>query len=190
MFKDPLILTKLAGAVLVTIWIAVAAGTVSWVLYRPGSIETPAYPLLDTEIVDERPAAPATQEARTDAPAPMAAGGIGALLANADAAAGGKVAKKCAACHSFDEGGRHKVGPNLWNVVGRDIGAAEGYKFSGAMADLGGTWDYEALDAFLTSPKAFAAGTKMSFAGIRDAGDRADLIAYLRGLSDSPLPLP
>jgi len=190
MSKDPLLLTKLAGAALVIAWITVAAVLVSWTLYRPGSIDTPAYPLLDTQIVDERPVAPAAPEAMPDAAAATAAGGIDALLAKADPAAGGKEAKKCAACHSFDKGGRHKVGPNLWDVVGRKIGIAEGYKFSGALAGHGGTWGYEQLDAFLASPKAFAAGTKMSFAGLPDAADRADVIAYLRGLSDNPQPLP
>ena len=74
--------------------------------------------------------------------------------------------------------------------MGRTIGTAEAYKFSGALAGHGGTWGYEQLDAFLASPKAFAAGTKMSFAGLPDAADRADVIAYLRGLSDNPQPLP
>ncbi|MDH3228643.1 MAG: cytochrome c family protein [Alphaproteobacteria bacterium] len=190
MSKDPLLLTKLAGAALVVAWIAVAAVFVSSILYRPGSIDSPAYPLLDTEIVDERPTAPAAPEAGTEAPVEPAAGGIGALLAAADAAAGEKVAKKCAACHSFEEGGRHKIGPNLWNVVGRGIGAVDGYKFSAALAEHGGTWGYDELDAFLTAPKTFAAGTKMTFAGLRNEADRADVIAYLRNLSDNPKPLP
>ena len=190
MSKDPLFVTKLTGAVLVTAWVVVIAVFASWLLYQPGSIDTPAYPLLDTEVVDERPAAPAAPEAESAVAAAPADGGIAVLLAAADAEAGKKVAKKCSACHSFDKGGKNKVGPNLWDIVGRGVGAVEGYKFSGALAGVGGTWGYEELDAFLASPKAFAAGTKMAFAGIKSGSDRADLIAHLRGLSDSPKPLP
>lgn len=201
MSKDPMLLTKLAGAVLVTAWIGVAAGFASWLLYRPDSgIETPAYPLLDTEAVDKRPSAaetpavepaPATASEGEAAPAAAADGeDIATLLAAADAAAGQKEAKKCAACHTLDKGGKNKVGPNLWDVVDRQVGAAEGYKYSTALAHVGGTWSYEKLDAFLTSPRDFANGTRMTFAGIKDGAERADLIAYLRSLSDNPKPLP
>jgi cytochrome c len=190
MTKDPLFLTKLAGAALIVAWVVVGAAFVSSVLYRPAGIDAPAYPLLDTELVDERPAAPAAPEAEPEVAAAPADGGIAALLAAADAEAGKKVARKCSACHSFDKGGKNRVGPNLWDIVGRGIGAVEGYKFSGALAGHGGTWGYEELDAFVASPKAFASGTKMAFAGIKSGADRADLIAHLRGLSDSPKPLP
>jgi len=201
MSKDPLLLTKLAGAVLITAWIGAAAGFATWLLYKPAHVpDTPAYPLLDTEAVDKRPSAaetPATEQAPAAASegeaAPLAAAGpgdIGTLLAGADATAGEKVAKKCAACHTLDKGGKNKVGPNLWNVVGRNVGTAEGYSYSSAMAGVGGTWSYEKLDAFLTSPREFVNGTKMTFAGVRNAAERADLIAYLRTLSDNPQPLP
>lgn len=188
MSKDPLFMTKLAGAVLVTAWVAVIAVFASWLLYQPGSIDTQAYPLRPTEVVDERPVATGMPE--SEPPAPASGGGIGDRLAAADPAAGAKVAKKCTACHSVDKGAGHKIGPNLWDVVGRGIGTAEGYKYSNALAEHGGSWGYEELDTFLASPQSFAQGTRMTFAGIRSESDRADLIAYLRGLSDNPPPLP
>jgi cytochrome c len=89
-----------------------------------------------------------------------------------------------------DKGGRHKVGPNLWDVVGRAKAGAGGYKFSRALAGLGGAWTFEDLDAYLAKPKAFAPGTKMTFNGVKKAADRAAVILYLRSLSDSPKPLP
>jgi len=103
---------------------------------------------------------------------------------------GQKEARKCAACHSLDKGGKNKVGPHLWDVVGRNVATAEGFKYSNALTDIGGTWSYEKLDAFLTAPRDYASGTRMTFAGIKDAAERADLIAYLRTLSDNPKPLP
>jgi cytochrome c len=121
-----------------------------------------------------------------------AAGGSGilALLASADPEAGSKVARKCGACHSFEEGGPNKVGPNLYGVVGADIANHEGYSYSDALSSKEGTWDYEKLAAFLTDPKAWAPGTKMSFAGVKKPEELADLIAYLRSLAAEPMPLP
>lgn len=113
-----------------------------------------------------------------------------AMLGDADADAGKKVAKKCTACHSFDNGGRNKVGPNLWDIVGAGQGKKAGYGYSSALAGAGGEWSYEALDAFLADPRGAVKGTKMSFGGIKKAKQRADLIAYMRSLSDSPKPLP
>ena len=116
---------------------------------------------------------------------------IGALLASANAENGAKIAKKCAACHSFDKGGANKVGPNLWGVVNRPIAEHEGFSYSAALASKKGQhWDYDHLNHFLTSPKAYAPGTKMSFAGISKDAERADVIAYLRTLADNPAPLP
>lgn len=114
-----------------------------------------------------------------------------ALVASADPAAGEGVAKKCAACHSFDKGGKHKVGPNLWGAAGRAVASADGFKYSDALVGMSDqSWGFEELDAFLAKPKEFAPGTKMSFAGIKKPDQRAALIAYMRLQSDSPLDLP
>lgn len=111
------------------------------------------------------------------------------LLAQGSAGAGKKVARKCIACHSLEEGGANKIGPNLYAVVGRNKGAHPGYNYSSGMKSAGGAWSYADLDNFLKKPKAFVKGTKMSFRIARPKA-RADLLLYLRTLSDSPLPLP
>ena len=112
-------------------------------------------------------------------------------LATADAAKGEQVFKKCTACHNADKGGANALGPNLWNVMGEAIGkGAGGFAFSSALADKGGTWDWNSLDAWLASPKKYAPGTKMTFAGLSAPEDRANVIAFLNAHGDAPLPLP
>jgi len=116
---------------------------------------------------------------------------VAPLLASADLANGEKLSKACAACHSFDKGGPNKVGPNLWNIVGAKHAHAEGFAYSDAIAAMADKpWSYEELNAFLAAPKVYAPGTKMGYAGMKKVEDRADLIAWLRSLSDSPQPLP
>ena len=116
-------------------------------------------------------------------------GNIMALFASTSAADGAKVFKKCAACHSIAQGGANKIGPALWNVLGRKAGSVPGYKYSKAMLAHGKPWSFEEMDGFLTKPKDWIKGTKMSFAGLKNAKDRAAVILYMNENTDNPLPL-
>jgi cytochrome c len=111
-------------------------------------------------------------------------------LASADAAKGESVFNKCTACHNATKGGANQLGPNLWDVMGEPVGKGKGFAFSPALAEKGGNWDWNSLSAWLKSPKAFAPGTKMTFAGISNPQDRANVIAFLNAHSDAPKPLP
>lgn len=116
--------------------------------------------------------------------------GLNTLLASADVAAGEKVFAKCAACHTANQGGANGIGPNLFATVGEGIGQGKGgFAFSEALKSKGGNWTFEALDHWLTSPREFAPGTKMTFAGLGNPADRANLIAWLNK-QGSNLPLP
>jgi cytochrome c len=111
-------------------------------------------------------------------------------LASADPAAGEQVFKKCTACHNADQGGANALGPNLWDVLGEPIGKGKGFPFSPALSGVGGTWNWDNMSEWLKSPKKFAPGTKMTFAGLSNPQDRANVIAFLNTHSDNPLPLP
>lgn len=175
---------KIVGAILGTGLLIMALNEVGNLVVSPGHLEESVYSVV---VEEEAAAEPSEAMAETKSEHPES---LAALLASADVDAGRKTAKKCVACHSLDAGGGNKVGPNLWNIVGRDKAGAEGFNYSGAMAEADGTWSYEDLDHFLADPKGFMSGTKMSFAGIKDAAERANVIAFLRSLSDSPQPLP
>ena len=114
---------------------------------------------------------------------------IAALVGAADLGRGENLFKKCKACHGTKQGGGHKIGPNLWDVVGAPKARHGDFKYSGGLADMGGVWDYAALDAFLSKPKDYSPGTKMAFPGLKSGDDRAAVIAYLRAASDSPAAL-
>jgi len=111
------------------------------------------------------------------------------LIATADVAKGEKLYKACAACHSFDKGGSHKVGPNLYAVVGAAKAGKPGFSYSSAMSGAGGVWGYEDLNFFLWKPKVYISGTKMNYAGLKKPADRAAIIAWLRTQGGS-MPLP
>jgi len=116
-------------------------------------------------------------------------GEIMTLLASASIVDGKKVFKKCAACHSITKDGGNKIGPALWSVLGRQAGSVSDYKYAKAMAAYGKTWSFEEMNGFLLKPKEWIKGTKMSFAGLKKATDRAAVILYLNKNTDSPLPL-
>jgi cytochrome c len=135
----------------------------------------------------------ATAGAATTGTASAGAGAapIAERLKTADATKGAEISKKCLVCHNFTKGGGNKIGPNLWGIVGSKPAEVPGYSFSDAMkAREDKPWTYEALDEFLTAPRKDVQGTKMTFAGLPKPQDRADLIAWLRQQSDSPVPLP
>ncbi len=170
---------KILAAILTAGIFASGAGVVSRIIYTPTVPEEPSYII---------------EVAAEDGSGDSGDGGevisVATLLAGADLAGGESGAKKCAACHSFDDGGADKIGPNLYGIVGRDIGGVPGFAYSDALNNMDGVWDYDALDAFLANPKGFAPGTKMAYAGMKKAESRADLILYLRSLAADPLPLP
>lgn len=133
----------------------------------------------------------ASSEAHAAIPkAPEHAEPVLALIASADVAKGAKLSKACAACHSFEKGGPIKIGPDLWNVVGRERATFPGFDYSDGMKAKGGHWTLETLNQFLWKPKKFIDGTKMNFAGLKKTQDRADLLAWLRQQADSPVPDP
>ena len=149
-------------------------------VFAPQVLKVPGYALPTSSGAAATAAAPAAPK---ETPLPE-------LLAKADPKKGEADAKVCATCHNFDKGGGAKVGPDLWGVVGRPIASAPGFAYSDAVKALGGDWSYEKLNDWIANPKAMAAGTKMAFAGEKEPQKRADILAYLQTLSDSPVPFP
>lgn len=181
---DSFELNKIIGAVLGTVFIAFSISIVSDAIFSVHAPENPGF------LIEAAEAGEGGGGGKEEAgPEP-----IGPLLASADVGKGQAVFKKCAACHTADNGGANKVGPNLWNIVNRPVASHEGFSYSSAMKEhaQGGSavWDYESLSHFLLAPKKFVKGTAMGFAGLKKIDDRANIIAYLRTLSDSPAPLP
>lgn len=173
-------LNKVAAGVLVAGLIAMVSGKVSDGLYHPvHEVEKRGF---EVEVAEGSSAGAPVEAEKPENILP--------LLASADVAAGEAFTKKCTACHTFEKGGPNRVGPNLYGIVGAKVAHLGDYSYSDAMAAHGGTWDYNSLSSFLKKPKAHVPGTKMAFAGISKEGDRANLIAYLRSLSDAPVALP
>lgn len=177
---DSFEMNKVAAGVLLAGIIAMVIGIIGDVLVRPHPLAKPAY------IVQNVEATPGAAPKAPEALPPVAP-----LLASANAQHGGDLVKVCAACHTFQKGQPPAVGPNLYGVVAGPHAHEQGYSYSPAMEKLKGEpWSYEALNEFLAHPQQTVKGTKMTYAGIAKPQDRADVIAYLRSLSDNPPPLP
>jgi cytochrome c len=173
-------LNKIVGAVLGTLLVTMGLGIVAEQIFHTEKPEKPGFAIEVAEPADE-PEQAAGAKAQP----------IAARLAHADATRGVAAARPCLACHSIEKGGPSKTGPNLWDIVGRAPGAVAEFAYSDAMkAKAGEPWSYETLDQFIADPKGYLPGTKMSYPGLKPSDARADLIAYLRTLSDSPPPLP
>jgi cytochrome c len=166
----------IAGWVLFAGIVALGGSILSGELFKTHELEHGGYPIEGVE-------AEGGGAAEAEKP-------IEFYLASADAAKGEQVFKKCTACHNADQGGANALGPNLWGVLGEEIGKGRGYAFSPALSGKGGTWTWQTLSDWLHSPKKFAPGTKMTFAGLSNPQDRADVIAFLNTHSNSPQPLP
>ncbi len=179
---DSFEINKLIGGFLATCFVVFSLSLVSDAIFAAPAPEKPGFAIEAAE-----------PEAGGETGAPAEESAV-PLLASANIENGEAQEKKCLACHTKEKGGANKTGPNLFGVVDRPIASHEGFAYSAAMKDFsqGGSvkWDYEHLDKFLTSPKGLVKGTAMGFAGIKKTQDRADLIAYLRTLADTPVPLP
>jgi cytochrome c len=177
---DSFEVNKILGAVLGTLLGVQAVHLMAGAVFTPGIPAKPGYEIA----VTEAPAAGQQQPAK----APEVP--IEQRLASASPERGEADTRPCQTCHTFEKGGPNRIGPNLFGVVGRDRASEQGFNYSAAMKSKGGKWTFEELDKFLSNPRQDIPGTAMTFAGIQRDNQRADVIDYLRTLSDNPVPLP
>ena len=170
-------INKLVAAILVTVLIVFGIGKISDIIFKVNETGIVAYKV-------EEPAR-SSSEAKAESSVE-----ISSLLSLGDVTRGAKVFKKCAACHSINKDGKNKIGPKLYNVVGRATGATSDYKYSKALISYSKTWTFEELNGFLIKPAKWIKGNKMGFAGLKNDKDRASVILYLNQNSDNPQPLP
>lgn len=177
---DAFELNKIAGAVLAALLVVFSTKFMSDIIFHH---KAPAKLGYEIEVADAK-----TGSGPAKAPEQVAP--LAERLKTASIEGGQKLAKKCAACHTFESGGANKIGPNLYGVLDKAIAGVAGFAYSSAMKAKGGNWDYAALECFIENPKKCIPKTKMAFKGIKKPGQRADLILYLRSLSDNPAALP
>tara|TARA_B100001027_G_C16056037_1_gene236402 strand:- start:36 stop:578 length:543 start_codon:yes stop_codon:yes gene_type:complete len=179
---DSFELNKIIAAILMVALIVIGIGKLSDVIFHVEKPKIAGYAVdIEQAVVSKIQADTETTMEKID---------MAALMALADLTTGEKVFKKCAACHSIVKGGKNNIGPALYNVVGRKVGAVSDYKYSKALSGYDKEWSFEELNGYLIKPAKWIKGTKMAFAGLRKEKDRASVILYLNENSDKPLPLP
>ena len=178
---DSFEINKIVAAVLLVALFLIGIGKLSNVIFYVEKPKTPGYAIEIEQVTTASTTSAEKVEEVID---------IGAIMAMGDATSGEKVFKKCAACHSITKGGGNKIGPALYNVVGRKVGVVTEYKYSKALIKYENDWSFTELNGFLTKPAKYIKGTKMAYAGLRKEKDRASVIKYLNQNSDNPLPLP
>ena len=178
---DSFEINKIVAAVLMVALLIIGIGKLSDIIFHVEKPKTPGYAVEVEQVANNSISTTETVEDKVD---------IAALMAMGDLAVGEKVFKKCAACHSIVKGGKNNIGPALYNVVGRQVGSVNDYKYSSALSEYEKNWTFEELNGYLIRPAKWIKGTKMAFAGLRKEKDRASVILYLNQFSDSPLQLP
>ena len=178
---DSFEINKIVAAILMVALLIIGISKISEVVFHVEKPKTPGYAVEIEQVASSTSSASEVVEDKID---------IAALMAMGDAISGEKIFKKCAACHSIVKDGKNKIGPALYNVVGRQVGGVSDYKYSKALAEYGKAWTVEELNGFLLKPSKWIKGTKMAYAGLRKEKDRASIIKYLNKNSDSPQPLP
>ena len=175
---DSFEINKIVAAVLVVLLVGFGIGKISDIVFHVEKPNTSAYKV-------EVSTASSNQDSNTSENEDIAA-----LLAMGDLDHGKKVWKKCSACHSIKKGGKNKIGPALYSVLGRNVAALDNYKYSKAFIAYGKSWTFEEMNGFLKKPQSYIKGTKMAFAGLKKEKDRASIILFMNQYADLPLPLP
>jgi len=178
---DSFELNKIIAAILMVVLLVIGLGKIADGVFHVKKPKIPGYQIeVESQLISATSQATEVVE-KID---------IAAVMALGDIASGEKIFKKCAACHSINKGGKNKIGPALYNVVGRAVGGVDNYKYSKTLASYDKEWTFEELNGFLTKPSSYLKGTKMSYAGLRKEKDRASVIKYLNQNGDSPKLLP
>ena len=175
---DSFEINKIIAAILVTVLLVFGIGKISEIIFHTEKPDVQGYKV---EIKVDSSVDQAKTENQID---------ISALLAQGDTDHGKSIFKKCVACHSIAQDGGNKIGPKLYNVVGRTVGSLSDYKYSKALASYGKEWTFEELNGFLIKPSKWIKGTKMAFAGLKKEKDRASVLLYLNENNDNPKNLP